>query len=56
MVTNCLEFFICFPKSCRPNLARRSRIFRSLHASENIIAKNWDYGHYNFSDLKLAIT
>ena len=52
MVTNGLEFFICFPKSCRPNLVRRSRIFRSLHASEDIITKNWDLGHYHFSDIK----
>ena len=52
MVTNGLEFFICFLKSCRPNLGRRSRIFRSLHASEDIITKNWNLGHYHFSDIK----
>lgn len=45
MVTNGLEFFHCLLKKYRPNLVRRSRIFRSLHASEDIITKNWDLGH-----------
>ena len=49
MVTNSLEFFI---KNYKPNLVRRSWIFHSLHASKDIITKNWDLGHYHFSDIK----